>query len=1230
MALGNVATNQSANHIFVINNHFWQSYGCSTFTLKGFESFSETDFGKKVIQGFNPSTASNSIFATNRSDMFSVLYIDTGYYRKYNQDTGLYEKTTITPTAAKDLIEYHESGRAGTNDKDETKDKQIDEINGSVEGCIYFYRSSYSTPPTNPNITPEEVEANNQQLHPDYPRNGLLILKLYFYAPGSHKYDRTLTQKSNQLFTGTPRTATGRKFSLNNSKTLQSQSDSDGNPNIGQRINANKNAEDSNDAVSAPIMLSYDETTGHWLSPGTILARLLTSLDPAGITSLNIGGPNDLDGLNSQSFYSKGGSYYMGQKTTGYAMPLSMEKGNPDMYGPNIFKCDAALEVEKIIVVNRSNYSFKMGDMVLCSFISGEWIVQKYGDTTTVSDLSIGRWGFYKFIANSDWFFREKQQSVSFNTLAGNLTDLNNNLDNAITTALIPPKALKQDKCQTILHNKFYADDLLNQAYGVADDTARASNIGKKLNQYLQTTSFDNTSAVFGGTANAQYFKLTNQFHTLDTNGATISINDLYAFQLPVFWGPVFVEGYSNSDYSKIKAATGSGIVVTVDSGNNYHTTLTEPYLTGIASISNIISTYNTGLVNSPDMNFYHIPADIATNGNYSSKSFPIEDTSKIISSLNSVSVDADASGFRTAINNHINTGYNYFLVDNATVQGSSGNVYGFTPINKGYVQFTPLCPELICATDANGNNAKNIYRKKDAIKQLFSYLKVPNQTPETSFDSSPGIFGRMYGRCNNSLYTNITSAQPEEYAEMYSGNFAPFTGIPYDTYIQFDPLSKPIGVYDTFYNAQLGAVRSGSNLVGIIAARNSFNKRGGGVLNIETNQRFGMYGRYDVANKQDFNFIVLPDGNITLGFTNKSQLDSRFLPAWGSDNNDSIDSFGTTALHVMVWDWWPDNLTVFIPQYFSVMHFNPGQLGSTANTKELKYQFKPTPSSPTDTKTLTYDIISYDIDLLMPTKHHIQTDPNGNQSLSTSDGSQIVFSTGTTITRWNNQVAPTPLWKVNTKRRGKLVTYPGYFYTKLAIGLDQTGSSITKAGTGFGANTRIKINDALEIKINDVSDGGITSWNFYEELVDGLSETCFGGSDITKYKNVKRGEGFTHSSFTGETNQEKYELNVPSPTPGGTSAVIKFTQAIVYEQYKRDLGPKQRCSTTRLSLNSKSVGRVEGTKTTTLNVDSNQDAKYKNRYEAFYFFHNDIGHSFQLPTETDPAFSQYITMQIT
>jgi hypothetical protein len=56
----------------------------------------------------------------------------------------------------------------------------------------------------------------------------------------------------------------------------------------------------------------------------------------------------------------------------------------------------------------------------------------------------------------------------------------------------------------------------------------------------------------------------------------------------------------------------------------------------------------------------------------------------------------------------------------------------------------------------------------------------------------------------------------------------------------------------------------------------------------------------------------------------------------------------------------------------------------------------------------------------------------------------------------------------------------------------------------------------------------------------------------------------------------------------------------------------------------------VEETKNTTLNIEDKTGSKYPNKYEAFYFFHNDITHTFNMAeVDANPNFTQYMTMTI-
>ena len=1188
---GNVFDTSTVNHIFIINHYFWQNYGVPTFSYNGFVDFSKTNLGNKIINAYGHTLSEGS-----SATIFDVLGGSQleGYYRKWNGDS--YVVQSITPDEAKTLLDYHESGSAGTSQADVSKDKQISEINTSVEGAIFFYKPGVSNTTT---TTLEPIEAYDDTTpYPTtttpappqgIPQNDSLILKLFFYTSGPNKKQtgRTVTQRGMPLITDIPRTQAGSQFSYRNSAEQQ-RKEVDNMPAIGAHVGPTPGEYNVKDTVTAPLRVSFDKNTGTWDASNQLLARLLTDIDPAMIKGLSVASANIFLNTKSKDWYNKSATNYTGQRTTGYAMPLSMQNNNPELYGPNLFKCGEEVDVEKIVVVNRSNNSFKAGDIVLCSYISGEWIVQKFGDTEASTDFSIGRWGFYKFVANSDWFFRgygldrswQAVNAVNVNSITGGGPDI------------LPARA------QTIFRNKFYNGNQLN----IIPSTT-GEDIAINLYPYLQTSSFDHADASLGGTASKQFFQRTNQY------SPSINMGDnLYFSQVPLFWGPIFVEGYTNAGYSKLYSAAdgflvagkidASGKIHHLSSDNNhYYTSNTSTSVTGI------IPSYNNFLgSNLAESNLKQLPADIAVNGRYSDSSFPIENIARIINTFNGLGSVSSGIANLLRDGDHIE-----FLINS----GNSQDVYGLTPINPLKIQFTPLSAELAGSDDINSDNARNMDRKlKQMSRALLSTIKYGDGAV-ASIEDGQSLWGsKFYTRTGNSSYVNVPN-DTLGLGGVYNPPIVTHTGIKYDSYISFEPSNKPVGTIEAWANyGSDTASRAGSNLVGIIAARNVFGKSGGGIMNIEAEQRFGMYGEFITGGGASSVIGGVIGDLISTLSVQTSKIQSQFLPAWGSTINDAINSFGTTALHVMVWDYWPEQLTLFIPQYFSVLHFNPGMLGSNARTKETKVKFG------TSEYKINVDQIEYDVDFVVPTLSGLVVDTNnGNYK-------HEALATGVTISSGVNIMAPENRWKVNTIRRGQLVTDPGFFYNRVVIGLNEASKTVRDGGLGFQKDDKITISKDLVV-VCDSTDGTCEDFHFDTQLIPGL-DFQINGSIPT---NTLRGTGFTNASFPASG----YVLTIPSPRNSSKPAKIAFTNGITYNRIEVDLGPQLRCPITRLSSSSSNPGeRLEATKSTALNIDNNVKAKYPGKYEAFYFFHNDIGHTYQTgPIGTDPSFSQHITINI-
>lgn len=1123
---GNIGNSYTENHVFIILDKSFQDNGVGSLTKSGYDEFVQTDFGKSVLKArMDASGATNSSYYENIIQLFGL---GSGSCKIW--DGSDYVTKSFSEGELLELIDYHESGKAKKpEEKDEAKDTLITQINSSIQGCVVFKKS------------------------------GQAILKCYFYSHNTRQNDRVVTQKGSPLITATPRKPSGAKYGHRYTQEKLQEDTSDAH-NIGVFIGASSDGDnDVNNTVTAPVAYSLDASRGMWTIANQMIVRLATDVDSANIVGFDL--TDDLELTTSATWYKSDGEKNASQRATGKAVPMSVQNNNPNTFGPNIKLCDGTKKVEQIPVVNRSNDSFKKGDVAIASLMDGEWILQKFGTLETKPQpTSIGRWGFTKLIANSDWFFRNR---------------VNNN-------QLLPAS------CQELLKNKFFktlaqADSNLPADMVTKAEISALNMVGDyfpiELNYYLQTSSFDHTKAEMGGTAPISYYKNINMEYPAS------QLADMQSFTTtPAYWGPVFPDGYSSIGHARMRTKEGifttykiSSKSIEMDSHNDWY------FGTGfeIAPIA------NADLV---DSNFMQLPADIATNGRYDGDGFPLEDTADIIRSINS-------DNFASAINRKIIDGYSYYLGDS-----DKNPVYGIKPNNPLKLQFTPLSAELAGADDVNASNLTSRYdMDRNFRRNIKGLLANVGINIDINFDQS--LFGNLYKRLKTMALGSLVEVEPTTCDGVYSDALVgSFDCIPYDCYIKLTPLDKGISSLFPFKNPTNPA-KDGANLVGITVARNKFTKNKGGTMNISAKQVFGIFGSYIGGGAGTVTATII--GAIGSWITNNpSVLTGRWTSVWGSTSSDSIQSFGTTALHAMVWDYWPEQQTVFIPQYFTVLHFNPGKLLSSPDTEAVKYK----PAGETEI-TVQVDKTEYDVDFRVPT----------------FEAGFAPVPAGTTFTKDGPKLAPQNMWRVNTVRRGQLVTNnsngvsdTGFMYYKTVIGLSKQGHSIQKAGSGFSIGDKISPSNGVTIEVKAVDgSGGISDFDFAEDKTY---------ADRVNIKTYKKGEGYSASSFPADG----LKLTVNSPSKGAASIIV-FTSAEAYKQIKLDAGPKMRCPITRLSSPSgDGTRRIEAIKNTTLNIEDNSSAKYKNQYEAFYFYHNDIGHVFNTPeVEANPNFAQYITITI-
>lgn len=498
--------------------------------------------------------------------------------------------------------------------------------------------------------------------------------------------------------------------------------------------------------------------------------------------------------------------------------------------------------------------------------------------------------------------------------------------------------------------------------------------------------------------------------------------------------------------------------------------------------------------------------------------------------------------------NNWSTMGFRSFDMIQAT-RAMKPPYYGSTGKHNS-VQFSPISLEFVgnryVAVDKEGSQGSigniSLQQASKALVNNMSFLEAE--------DESPSIYGNMFTRA--SLY---------EAVEGTDGELKLLCGVNYKNPLApSNAKGRPSAYMPRLDDYNCGDIQhNGSNIIGLTAAKTTVTKRGNNI-NFSVRQNFGSLVNRQVSGGSGPTVTAIPIGVGLVWSTPGVDPSVRSYPTWGSSQDDP-SNFGTLALHVKVFDAWPENQTIFDPRYFGVLHFSAGQVG-----------VPPTSGIPVGGNS--------NVDFTIPT--NIQGFP---------------LSAGTPITD-TSELSPSPI--KNTIRRGQLLSGPGFWYYRHFIGLN--GYTIVDPGTGFEANKEITI--AKGAIIIPTSSGPLSSFSFKQINTEDAKYTA-------------RGTGVLPSDFSTVVEGNKvYRVSVPSTTAGGKPAIINFTSGIVYTHLLRDAPPKEHTQgPTRLTDSSNRgngnetrrmgpSGFVVGTKESTVGVTRNAN----NAYDCFFHFHNDAG----------------------
>ena len=1223
------------NHSFNTKDKLLVGLGFASFNVANcYYSFAKTMEALAVAFPQLARFGGNPPFAINRT----FLDLDPGItiaYVPFNKSTRKYDSTYyISLNRMYELIDYHEKKQQGRANNSPTNNRQIKEIQNSLSGCIRIEFALAS-------IVPGQL--------------GNAFIDLYFQSKARRDSSRVMTNVGPPMYTGLGRTPGGTQYAGNSTRAYQSASFE----NVGSYIPPGEGGyKDFNNCITAPLRLHYNSTDKVFEGGNAqMLGKLLTPLAAADVNDTVP--PSDGSVGRNSDFYDPDGQYYNGSFTTGLAMPLAIENGNPHMFGPNIIECQRKT-FERVRVVNRSPKEYKAGVVVMLTNINGEWIVSSLGEANTKpKSATVQDWSFGKMIVDSDSFFKDARyyEAKNFEDYSSNITPAKYEARaRAIFYAANYPGYNKYTNSLSSIEDTFGRDGYIFDIARYNFDTRKETVINGKFqnnpnypgdsaaveiqlsSRYITTTVFDLMNRKHGGFLSDGVKRNDNGRVLKYVNAFTEGFDEFTGMDMVFpFWGPVFTEGYRS-------------------------------ITPNIASIKPKDNAYESYYFNRYDMDFEGFDVN----------NFPAEATSKIIN---------------TPIININNLGTKASNTCRTPLIYPPG--YFSSPVSTKHIHFIPLTDTLVGHTDGLTKLITKFGTDRKFYNQVYGPNGILSGDADVDVDQIDiNLHGNIKARnseikiksikpsCFSTNYANLTTDQIKTEAGKQRIQYG-LPVIPYDCYIRRPPTKIALGAPRHFRDSD---PYTGANCVGITAGMCTIRKPGGGDINFEIKQNVGLVAQATSTAETNLATII---GGIIATITGQGGGKQYELPQWGS-SDDAIDSFGTTALHIRIFDGWPDEDALYDPRYFSVLHFNPAgtpgaELDDNGNPIETKEDFY-FGALPRSSRTgLTYDevnkkyqnsgnlylkaygfpvpksvgnnYITYDerprridkvqspVDIRVPTLDTAVTLASRYFRNTDFNDTGIVLRPGQIIDK-TVALRPENEWRVNPIRRGQLLTGGGFTYLYNVIGLNPKNGVWVQpkgkklGGTGFQVNKQIDCGKGVVITVKSVSTDGNSSLRNFEFEKE---------SNIPYLKNINQpelsfGEGFLPSDFNSSETERGiidpdsedgdlirvYRLEIPSPDKNGEPAIIEYTEGMVWEKLGYDAPPVEHVPLTRISVGSRrgQIGKTAdlyAEQNVSLGLGSNNTGEYK----LFTFFHNDITHTPATARTFAPGYLQYLDLNI-
>jgi len=954
--------------------------------------------------------------------------------------------------------------------------------------------------------------------------------------------------------------------------------------------------------------VTYNRTIGKF-EAGTrqVLVRLTTD-----ILSVNSPGfdPDTVHSLDHDQVYKKDapfnqiGDWDKGS-SIGSGIPVNIQKGNPYLFGPNYvnrYGKDDEYRKEEIRITNRTPRNFQANQLVMCSFLDGEWIPQDLGqDGGIAAKFSVQRWQFQKLVAGADDFFRDgrylnpsapdytKQRidPQSYEIMMRNrfYLGLKNYLGGS--TSPVPDGNHPVDFLTDLDPQVFGALGYMN--LGNNDDAVLDSEDPKNWdfipsNRYIQVTAFDQMGNFAGGRNKANVIARTNAIAPIDT---TKEDSDPFApYEMMEYWGPTFPRGFNSEDVQGLSSVRKNVTLRPMpDYGSHstndfffqetefeYVATTGEPALVDNLPDRNVSISYaGKGMFfNSRDKTALNLPAEVGTNGPPNQdRCSPIENLSALDDTANESQNLVDA--FELATRRDYATGeqtrfnWLYRHDEDDPVGGVTTPVYGFRPNSPNSIDFYPLAAEVVSSTDYNRGGTSpepGVSLEYGMLPLMARNTEIRNAVWHKDFITN-GV-DHLLG--SDHLFIRNLHVRKRDFVQYSYNGFASASDpskknytLPYFGYVEKRSTGdNKISLPAIWPDEQ----DENASCVGVIASRCRIFFRGDG-LKFNLDQQFGLQTdtRSTLGTAGSFTAI----GNIFSASTQGTQSSSNSYPRWGG-LSDEPNRFKTTALHMKMFDAWPEDQTIYDARYFSVFHFNPGSLLSRPDQAEEEITvpgvapFKP-------------DVLTESVDFRVPT----YPDNTPAKPGDVIDGDVIL--------------ADEENWRVNTMRRGMMLSDGGFRYYKTSCGVKE--SSIIDGGTGYEDQEILEVSGGsgkdATVKISVDASGTIVSM---------VAEN--------------RGEGYIPSDFGDPSDPTTSKLSLVGGK--GTGSDVKITKGIMHRVEYLDEGPKNRSQGYIRLTDGNGDGRgntgkgfVEGPREQFLTIEEQNDT---GEYDMFFYFHNDITHT--------------------